>query len=64
MAEGEGFEPSVQLPAQQFSRLSSSTTPAPFRDHRILPPISGLTRVPAGAKYHNLENHPLRKLGK
>ena len=29
-AEGVGFEPTVPLPVQQFSRLSYSTTLAPF----------------------------------
>ena len=29
-AEREGFEPSVQLPVQRFSRPSRSTTPASF----------------------------------
>src|SRR5690606_25621028 len=31
MAEGEGFEPSVRLRAQRFSRPSRSATPAPLR---------------------------------
>ena len=31
MAEREGFEPSVRLPAQRFSRPPRSTTPAPLR---------------------------------
>ena len=30
MAEREGFEPSVQLPVQQFSRLPHSTALAPL----------------------------------
>ena len=30
MAEGEGFEPSVLLPVQRFSRPPRSTTPAPL----------------------------------
>ena len=30
-AEREGFEPSVQLPVQRFSRPSRSTTPASFQ---------------------------------
>ena len=30
LAEREGFEPSVQLPVQRFSRPSRSTTPASF----------------------------------
>ncbi len=31
MAEREGFEPSVRLPAQRFSRPPRSTTPAPLQ---------------------------------
>jgi hypothetical protein len=31
MAEGEGFEPSVELPPQRFSRPSHSTALAPLR---------------------------------
>ena len=31
LAEGEGFEPSVPLRAQRFSRPPRSTTPAPLR---------------------------------
>jgi hypothetical protein len=31
LAEGEGFEPSVRLPVQRFSRPPRSTTPAPLR---------------------------------
>jgi hypothetical protein len=30
LAEREGFEPSVSLPAQRFSRASNSTTLAPL----------------------------------
>ena len=36
MAEREGFEPSVRLPAQRFSRPSNSTTLAPLRMQAIL----------------------------
>lgn len=32
IAEREGFEPSVQLPVQRFSRPSRSATPASFRN--------------------------------
>src|ERR1700741_1872315 len=32
LAEGEGFEPSVPLPARQFSRLFPSTTRTPFQN--------------------------------
>ena len=32
MAEREGFEPSVGLRPQRFSRPSRSTTPAPLRE--------------------------------
>src|SRR5690606_33461427 len=35
MAEREGFEPSVRLPAQRFSRPPRSTTPAPLRKARL-----------------------------
>jgi hypothetical protein len=31
VAEGEGFEPSVELPPQRFSRPSHSTALAPLR---------------------------------
>ncbi len=34
MAERVGFEPTVRLPAQRFSRPSRSTTPAPLRGTR------------------------------
>jgi hypothetical protein len=36
MAEREGFEPSVPLPAHRFSRAAPSTTRSPLRTHRIL----------------------------
>ncbi len=39
MAEREGFEPSVRLPAQRFSRPPRSTTPAPLHGSE---PFSGL----------------------
>ena len=32
MAERVGFEPTVELPRQQFSRLPDSATLAPLRD--------------------------------
>ena len=32
MAESVGFEPTVRSPAQQFSRLPSSTTPATLHE--------------------------------
>jgi hypothetical protein len=35
MAERVGFEPTVRLPVQRFSRPSRSTTPAPLRRNKI-----------------------------
>src|SRR5919107_2159754 len=49
-AEGEGFEPSVRLRAQRFSRPPRSTTPAPLQG-----PVTGTAkgspsgRFPPGA---------------
>ncbi len=40
MAEGVGFEPTVPVKAQQFSRLSRSTTLAPLRRREIRAEIS------------------------
>src|SRR5262245_60261430 len=41
LAEREGFEPSVRLPVQRFSRPSRSTTPAPLRGPILAPMVVG-----------------------
>ena len=48
MAEEVGFEPTVQLPAQQFSRLPHSTALALLQDEIIGPASYALM-------YHPLE---------
>ena len=45
LAEGEGFEPSVPLPARRFSRPLPSTTRSPFRDQMIIPVITLVTKT-------------------
>lgn len=46
MAEEVGFEPTVQLPAQQFSRLPHSTTLAPLRNKTIFQALYALMYHP------------------
>src|SRR5437016_5298249 len=49
-ADGEGFDPPAQLPAQQFSRLPPSTTRPPIRAESIIAHIgTDFQSVPRGA---------------
>ena len=52
LAEREGFEPSVRLPVQRFSRPSRSTTPAPLRRRC---PYSGARNIQRGSPAHKGE---------
>ena len=59
-AEGEGFEPSVRLPAQRFSRPPDSTTLAPLRGR---PQRSGESRVqPYGRRHPRALRRPRDRL--
>ncbi len=56
MAERVGFEPTVPVKVQQFSRLPDSTTLAPLRECKILPicianvQVASELRLAAGTK--------------
>ncbi len=57
MADGEGFEPPVELPPQRFSRPSQSTALPPILNF-IIPPVfqtCGFVRwpLPNGAAHHS-----------
>ena len=47
LAEGVGFEPTVALRLQRFSRPSRSSTPAPFPIQLTDPPAAGQRTAPA-----------------
>ena len=64
LAEGEGFEPPVRLPAQRFSRPPRSTTPASLRRVETVVIRSGVSKgLNAGRQgwspNSRADNHPL-----